>query len=166
MAASTNDRRPWIRTNQALGTILTLLMLGLVFYVLLSPWMFREQRDGFLLGFVPLFAALLMLLLAATMIVDGRRRNDAREGSEATIAVTRPALLYGLSVLGVTALYAFTLLGLGFLLATPLFVFLGAYALGSRPWALVLIFSALLTGLVYLMFTSLGTVLPSGAWWQ
>ena len=153
----------WLRSNQGLGSVLTVIFLGLLGYVLLSPWMFIPQRGGFLLGFIPLLAVCLMLLLTLTMIFDARRNNMAREGSEAEIPVTATSLGYGLVVLVVTGLYFALVLVGGFLLVTPLFLFASAHALGARPWSLTLVYAVSVTALVYLMFFGLGIRLPLGS---
>lgn len=153
---------PWFQTNQALGAILSLLFLGLLGYVLLSPWMFRPQRDGFLLGFIPLLATCLMLLLTVAMIFDAQRKKPAREGSESAVSVSAASLGYALVVLIATGLYFVAVLAAGFVIVTPVFLFAAVLVLGARPWGLALVFAVAVTGLVYLMFSALGTNLPTG----
>lgn len=159
---SSANNRPWIHTNHALGTFLTLIMLGLIAYLLLSPWVFRPQRDGFFLGFMPLVSVGLMLLLSLGMIFDQHGSKQAREGSEAEIVLNWTTLTYALVLLMVMTCYFVAVLGVGYLLSTPIFLFFGVFALGARPWGLILFFAVLMTILIYLLLTSLGTVLPEG----
>ncbi len=162
MPLRSNNKLLWIRTNQALGSALTLLMLGFLAYLLLSPWALRPQRDGFLLGFMPLASVCLMLFLSLAMILDRHRHKKAREGSEAKIAVTGTSLAFAFILLVVMALYFVAVLGAGFLLATPIFLFFSSSALGARPWSLVLFFAVFITVLIFLLLTALGTTLPAG----
>jgi len=43
--------REWLRSNQGVGFILTLVLVAFLVYLELSPWVHREVRDGFTLGF-------------------------------------------------------------------------------------------------------------------
>jgi len=152
----------WIRTNQALGVALTLLMLAFLTCTLLSTWVFKLQRDGFPLGFMSIAAICLMLLMSLAIIFDRHRHNKAREGSETEMAVTGTFLAYAFVLLTMVGLYFIAVLGVGFLLATPIFLFISASALGARPWSLVIFFAVFTTALISLMLTGLGTVLPAG----
>lgn len=134
------DKLAWLRTNQGLGVMLTLCVSGLLFYMLLSSWTFRSQRDGFLLGFVPLVSVSFMLLLSLIMVLDSSRSKSARDDSESTIVANRRALVFALVLLAVMAFYFLIVMATGFLLATPVFLFLGAFGLGARPWGLLAFF--------------------------
>jgi MFS family permease len=157
-----NNNLSWLRTNQALGVMLALFMIGLLAYILLSSWAFRSQRDGFLLGFMPLASVCFMLLLSLAIIFDKKRRKDAREDSEAMVAATSASLIFAFILLAMMAFYFLIVILAGYLLATPIFLFLGAFGLGARPWGLVAFFSVFVSSLIFLLLTSLGVALPPG----
>ena len=71
--------RKWIRCNQGLGLILTLSFGAFLIYLELSPWVHRKLRDGFTLGFFPVLAVVLLLLLSIILIFD-RYRKETTSG--------------------------------------------------------------------------------------
>ncbi|MFI0474121.1 tripartite tricarboxylate transporter TctB family protein [Halomonas sp. HMF6819] len=156
------NKLAWYRTNKGLGVMLTLCVSALLVYMLLSSWAFRSQRDGFILGFVPLAAVSFMLLLSLIMIFDRSRKKSAREDSESAIVANGRALAFAMLLLAVMAFYFLVVMATGFLLATPVFLFLGAFGLGARPWGLVAFFSIFVSFLIFILLTSLGVSLPDG----
>lgn len=154
--------RSWVQTNKGVGVVLTAILAGLLVYLLQSPWVYREQRDGFLLGFIPLLSIVLMLACSLLMIFDSHKREIVEETSEAKLSLSWRTLLSGIAAVLVSYVYFQVSLIIGFLAATPLFLFLLMYVFGARPWKLVLIFAISTTVLIYLAFRLLGVELPSG----
>jgi len=71
-----NSSRNWLRSNQGVGFFLTVLLIALLAYLWLSPWVHRRLQDGFTLGFFPIFGVAMMILLTAIMTVDARHRRE------------------------------------------------------------------------------------------
>lgn len=161
MESRKNDRQShavWWRTNRGIGALLTLVLVAFFLYLYRSDWTHEELRDGFTLGFFPL-AGVLAMLACTLMLVFDTHRQEVEEGV-ATIDwrgwLQCAALLLGC--------YAYFVLAqaLGYLLASPLFLFILMYLLGVRPWITALIASVVMTLIVFGLFTVLGVALPSG----
>lgn len=129
----------WFRSNRGIATALILLTLVIGISIWTSDWAHREVRDGFKLGFFPIFAIVMILISLGMMAIDSRARSTTE-----AIRDLRPAEA-GIVVLLLAALGGLFLLipFLGFAVVIFLIVFGGALLLGYRP-----VWIALVTGLM------------------
>ena len=70
-----NSLRNWIKTNQGVGFLFVIALVLFLVYLQLSPWVHRKVRDGFTLGFFPVFAVVLMIIFSVVLIIDRHRRE-------------------------------------------------------------------------------------------
>lgn len=96
-----------------------------------------------LLGIVGLALSVLLLVRAVTR--PPLARGDVREA-------TRDGRLRTVLAVGLAALYIMTWPVAGFLVTTPLFLLAGTYLFGGRGWKALLVFPAVLTAGIYLLF--------------
>ena len=148
----------WFKTNQAVGVYLTILSGFLLAYLWSSPWVHREMRDGFLLGFFPLIGAGSILLFSVAMILDPLRRETPELLDDFQIG---DVLLPLAMLLGIAA-YFTVMVRVGFVLATPVFMFSYMAWLRVRPWKLLLALSVVIPITIYVLFSLLGVRLPHG----
>lgn len=148
----------WFRTNQAIGLYLGITFALLFAYIWLSPWAHREMRDGFLLGFFPMLGAAAMLISSLAMTIDPLRRevhDDVADLGWIDLALSL-LLLVGIAV------YFTVMTIIGFVLVTPVFIFIYMMWFGVRPFRLVTILSITIPIGVYILFSLLGVRLPNG----
>jgi len=148
------DRR--FKSNQSVGTIMTCLFSALLIYILLTPWAHRKLRDGFLLGFFPALAILLLIIFSAILIFDSRRKQipDRLEN------LTFKYFLYNVLAIICSLVYFKAMTGIGFLIATPLFLLISMYVLGVKSLRSLLTVSILISVVVYAIFRIMGIELP------
>lgn len=157
---SKNEKRKskWLRSNQGIGVIMTVMFTGLFIYIQLTPWAHRRLRDKFTLGFFPTLAVALMIFFSLILIFDSRRREIPPRLEKLTVSGFLSAVL---AVVVSWGYFAF-MSEIGFLIATPAFLLLAMYALGLKPWRHVIIVALLLTVIVYAIFALMGIELPLG----
>jgi len=148
----------WIRTNQGVGALLTAALSMLLLYVQLTPWAHRKLRDGFYLGFFPTFAIALMMVCSIIIIVDSRRKL-VPAGLE---KITLNTFLVAFAEVVLCWIYFALMLKIGYLIVTPVFLFIGMYLLGLKPWKQVLLIAAIMTILTNIIFFFMGIELPLG----
>ena len=151
---STMGRR--FKSNQSIGAIMTFLFSALLIYILITPWAHRKLRDGFLLGFFPGLAILLLIIFSLILIFDSRRKQvpDRLEN------LTFKYFLYTILAIICCFIYFKVMTGVGFLIATPLFLFISMYALGIKSLQSLLTVSVLISVIVYAIFRIMGIELP------
>ncbi len=148
----------WWRTNQGVGVVLTVLLGAFLIQLLLSDWVHRDLRDGFKLGFFPVVGVIAMLLCTVALLFDSHRREvEADLGG-----VHWKSWVYCVVVLAGCYVYFETSQRFGFLLASPVFLFVLTYFLGVRPWTSALAAGAIMTVAVYGVFRMLGITLAQG----
>jgi len=96
-----------------------------------------------LLGGVGLVLSVLLLVRALTR--PPLARGDVREA-------TRDGRVRTVLTVALAALYIVTWPIAGFLVTTPLFLLAGTYLFGGRGWKALLVFPAVLTASIYLLF--------------
>lgn len=144
------------KSNQSIGAIMTCLFSALLTYILLTPWAHRKLRDGFLLGFFPGLAVLLLIIFSLILIFDSRRAQipDRLEN------LTFKYFLYTVLAIIFSLIYFKAMTGIGFLIATPLFLLISMYALGIKSLQSLLTVSFLMSVVVYVIFRIMGIQLP------
>jgi hypothetical protein len=154
-----NEKRisKWLRCNQGVGVIMTVMFTGLLIYIQLTPGAHRKLRDKFTLGFFPTLAVALLILFSLILIFDSRRREILPRLEKLTILGLLGAVL---TVVVSFGYFAF-MLETGFLIATPVFLLFAMYALGLKPWRNIIIAALFLTAIVYAIFTLMGIELWS-----
>ena len=148
----------WLRTNQGVSVVLTVILLIYLFNMWFSTWVHHELRDGFTLGFFPILGMIAMVLCSMALSVD-RFRNEIHEEMN---NVDLRDLVYCVGVSVVTFVFFELMLKVGFLLAGPVFLFGLIYFFGVRPWRSALISAVIIAVCVYALFRTLGIALPSG----
>lgn len=150
--------REWLKSNQAIGVILSLVLTALLIQLLLSPWVHNKLADGFYLGFFPVLSVGLLLLLSLTLTFDSYRKESPADLRNLSFK----SFLCVLLMLGWCWFYFVAMRGIGFLIMTPIFLLLTAYALGLRPWWKCIIGAATMTTIVFTVFSLLGLKLAPG----
>ncbi|RLE15010.1 hypothetical protein DRJ04_01270 [Candidatus Aerophobetes bacterium] len=151
----------WLRCNQGIGSVLSLVLIAFLVYLELSPWVHRRVRDGFTLGFFPVLGVVLLLVFSFVLIVDTHRREvppDLR-------TFTFKPFAGGILILIATWVYFTIMRKAGFLIATPFYLTFFIYALGLRSWRKCIISAIVMTLIVYGAFTGMGIKLPAGILW-
>lgn len=150
--------RRWLHSNQGVGVVLALAFGLLASYLWASPWVHRVMRDGFTLGFFPLLGAFSMLACALLLIIDPFRKQVPETFSDAhwTDVPIALALLAGIFA------YFHLSLRIGFVLASPIFLFVLMVIFGARPLRHVALVAIILPIFIYLLFGLLGIRLPRG----
>lgn len=146
------------RSNQAIGLILSVMLALLFVYIWTRPWAHREMRDGFLLGFFPMLGVGAMLFCTLAMTFDPLRKEVPEELASYSLSDTAKAL--GM-VIGV-GIYFAIMRNIGFVLVTPVFLFIYMGWFGVRPWRTNLILAVCIPLATYLLFSVLGVRLPNG----
>ena len=146
----------WFKSNQGIGVVMTFLFITLLIYILVSPWAHRKLRDGFVLGFFPALAIILLVIFSLVLIFDSRRKQIPDRLEKLTFR-------YFLSTI-IAVFFCFVyfkaMTMAGFIIATPLFILLSMYALGIKSWRSLILASVLITGIVYGVFRIMGITLP------
>lgn len=149
----------WWRTNQGVGVILTALLAGYLVYLLIFPdWVHEELRDGFQLGFFPLMGVFAMMVCTLMLLFDSHR-YEVEEGLRGVSG--RTLILCVALLLGCYGYFELSLV-IGYLLASPVLLFVLMYLFGVRPWVSALAASIIMTLVVFALFTVLGVTLPKG----
>ncbi len=152
-----NKWADWIRTNQGLGVVLSVLIVALLIYLSLQEWVFEILRDGFYLGFFTILATFTMLLCSVAMIFDGHKR----ESDEQMSAMNRQDFIIP-AIAAVSCYFYFELAWrFDFLLVTPIFLTSGIYILGIRPLRTAIIAGVIITVTLFGLFRLIGIYLPS-----
>jgi putative tricarboxylic transport membrane protein len=150
--------REWLRSNQGVGFVFTLVLIAFLIYLELRPWVHREVRDGFTLGFFPLLAVVLLLVFSLMLMVDGHRKETAEDLE----AFALKPFLGGVVIVGATWLYFAVMRTVGFLIMTPFYLLFFIYFLGLRLWLTCAVSAVVMTVVVYVAFTAIGIRLPPG----
>ena len=148
----------WIRTNQGIGVILTSWLGLYLLYLQFSTWVHEELRDGFTLGFFPVTGVIMMIVCTVTLILDGNRREQIQELAE----MKWKWFFFCFWVLVACGIYFYLILGVGFLLVSPVFLSFFIYMLRMRPWTSCAAAGVVMTVLVYGLFRVIGIELPPG----
>lgn len=145
-------------TNRRVGLLIIAVFGALGAYLLSTDWVWREQRDGFLLGGFPLFGVVAILLSAIPLLLDGRRHE-----------VTEPlrmirgrdlAVVFGTLILLLCLFEAFG--AIGFLSAAVPALFVATWLLGLRPIWLCALVGILVGGFLRGLMHILGVEAPEG----
>jgi hypothetical protein len=150
--------REWLRSNQGVGFILTLVLIVFLIYLELSPWVHREVRDGFTLGFFPVLAVVLLLVFSLILLVDTHRKETP--GNLRTF--TFKPFLGGVLIIIATWFYFAVMRKVGFLLVTPVYLLFFIYILGLKSWRTCAVSAVVMTVVVYGAFTAIGIRLSPG----
>ena len=148
----------WYRSNQAIGIYIAVLIALLLIYIFTTPWVFREARDGFYLGFFPLLGAVAMMLCALAMIIDPLRREVPEDVEEFGWRDAGSAILLLVGV----GIYFSVMREIGFLIVTPIFLFIYMFWFGVRPLRQTIILAVTIPLGIYILFSVIGVRLPNG----
>jgi hypothetical protein len=148
----------WLKCNQGVGFILTLILIAFLVYLELCPWVHREVRDGFTLGFFPVLAVVLLLVFSLILLVDTHRKETTGDLKTFTF---KP-FLGGVLIIIATWFYFAVMRKVGFLLVTPVYLLFFIYILGLKSWRTCAVSAAVMTVAVYGAFTAIGIKLPPG----
>lgn len=148
----------WFRTNQAIGIYLSIAFAILLAYLWFSPWAHRVMRDGFMLGLFPMFGAAAMLFCSIALIIDPLRR----EVHEDVADLAWLDLALAVILIAGVAVYFAIMTKIGFVLVTPVFIFVYMMWFGVRPVRLTALLAVTIPVGIYIMFSLLGVRLPNG----
>jgi hypothetical protein len=148
----------WYRSNQAIGVYLCVALGLLLAYMLSTSWVFRETRDGFLLGFFPLLGVAGMLLCAFGLVIDPLRREIPEDLEDLALADVAKAIVM---LIGIGVYFA-TMRDIGFLLVTPVFLFVYMFWFGLRPLKQTVLLAIAIPVGIYVLFSVIGVRLPNG----
>lgn len=153
-------KRPheWVRSNQGVGFVLTVVLIAFLIYLEFRPWVHREVRDGFTLGFFPVLAVILLLIFSLVLVVDPHRKESTGDLK----AFALKPFLGGVVIVGATWLYFTLMRRIGFLIITPIYLLFFIYFLGLRLWFVCAVSAVVMTFVVYAAFTVIGIKLPPG----
>ncbi len=156
-AEGPEKRADWIRTNQGVGVVITVLIVALLIYLSQQEWVFEILRDGFQLGFFTVLSAVTMLLCSVAMIFDGHKLYSDKQMT----AMNRQDFI----IPGIAAVVCYIYFELAwrfdFLLVTPVFLASGIYVLGMRPLRTAVIAGVIITVTLFGLFRLIGIYLPS-----
>lgn len=147
------------------GFAVVLLLIGL-FFTLQSYLMFREEPVASAYGAVPLFCSVIITLLALCILITDRKKRSPGTGKplkEAlALAIHHVLRKDVLVILGLILLYCVALyLEIGFMIATPIFLWCGMTWLCRGNYLKNILWTALCMGFIYLVFKVLfSVVLP------
>lgn len=148
----------WLRCNQGVGFMLTLILITLLVYLELSPWVHKEVRDGFTLGFFPVLAVVLLIIFSLILLIDSHRKEIPGDVKTFTL---KP-FLGGVLMVIATWFYFAVMRKVGFLIITPVYLMFFIYLLGLKSWRTCAISALIMTVVVYGAFTAIGIRLPPG----
>lgn len=107
-----------------------------------------------------IFLMAITAVIHATIRLRERRRATVADGSD-----SRSGLVGSVGLFVIPLVYAWLLPRTGFYVTTPVFLIVFLLYVGERRWHIVLITTALITALVFLIFAKLFYVaLPVGNW--
>ncbi len=150
--------REWLKSNQAIGVVLSLVLSAFLIHLFLSPWVFRKLSDGFYLGFFPVASVVFLLLLSLTLTFDRHRKETPDDLKTLTVKSFLGVLVLG----GGCLVYFEVMRRIGFLVITPIFLLIPIYILGLRRWWRCIMWAVVLTAAVYIIFRVIGLQLPPG----
>lgn len=157
----TTQNTTWWKSNQGAGLIAVVFFSLILAYIFLGTDYDRELRDGFLLGYFPIFASCLCIVISAILIIDPHRKF-----TEASLAALDfKFFCFVIGVILWSALFFWCLVRAGFVVTGPFYMFGLIYAMGLRP-----AMSAFLVGLgictgVFIIFAVIGAPMPIGPEW-
>lgn len=117
-------------------------------------------------GFMPFWLGIIIACLAFYKLVteflihtDGReaKKEDISPGTKKSTGIAKLAF-----IAAVLFVYAFVLEPLGYIITTFLAMILLLRFAGFTRWILIVVYSAIIVGVSYLMFHYLGVMLPPG----
>jgi predicted Co/Zn/Cd cation transporter (cation efflux family) len=155
--ANADKRAVWLRTNQGVGVVITVMIGLLLLYLSQQDWVFEKLRDGFQLGFFTIVSAFTMLACSLAMIFDGHKRQSDKEMA----AMDRKDFTVPAIAAAVCFISFMLAWGFDFLLVTPVFLAVGVYVLGIRPIRKCGISGVIITVIIFAMFRVIGISLPS-----
>ncbi len=150
--------RERLKSNQAIGVILSLVVIAHLIHLFLSPWVYRKVFDGFYLGFFPIACGALLLLLSLILTFDSHRKEKPAN----LMTLTIKSFLTVILILGGCWVYFMVMREIGFLIITPIFLLLFMYTLGLKSWRKCIAGAVVTTAIVYVIFSLLGLKLPAG----
>lgn len=148
----------WLTRNQGAGFILVLIFTALLCYIQLTPWAHRKLRDGFTLGFFPAVAVGLCIIFSLIIIFDSRRK-EALPALETLDLRSFVGIILAVIISGA---YFAAMRKIGFLIATPFYLFIAMYVLGLKTLRNLLVTAVSMTVIVYFIFRVMGIELPPG----
>ena len=150
--------RGWLKTNQGIGVMLLLIFTAFLIYFLLSPWVYKKLYDGFYLGFLPVAGTALILIPCLMLTFDRERKESPADLRTLTLKPFLGIML----LIGGCGVYFVVMSKIGFLLITPVFLFVAMWALGSRRWWQDLIVAVGVPTIFYTLLRIIGLELPPG----
>ena len=153
-----SDVGKWLRSNQGIGVVLSLILTVSIVWIELSPWAHEETRDGFTLGFFPVLSMALILFFTLILTVDIRRK----ETTEGVATFSLKSLFNSVLFLLGTWIYFELMQRIGFLIITPVYLFLFIYILGIKIWRTCVYSAFIMTITVYVVFSAISIKLPKG----
>jgi hypothetical protein len=150
--------RSWVKTNQGVGCILSIVLVAFLIYLQLSPWVHKKVRDGFTLGFFPVLSIVILLFFTIVMILDSHRKEITKD----TTRFTLKSFLGGVGLLIATGCYFAVMTKVGFLIVTPFYLIIFMYTLGMKDWRTSVISALIMTVVVYGAFSAIGVRIPAG----
>lgn len=144
--------------NRILGLILILLFVFLLLYVYNSDWAFRRARDNVALGFFPAIGLGLSILFALFLLIDRHSREVPKllENPDARM------FYIPLFAIILSWLYLLFINWIGFIIGSILALTPAIFILGFDSIKKALISAALISLVIYAIFTLLGIMLPKG----
>lgn len=144
--------RDWLKSKQGIGIILALVWGGFLTYLLrFSPWVFREQPDGVLLGFMPVAIVVLLLVVSLALTLDKHRKEVPDE----LRLMTSKLFACALALVGGCSVFALIIIQRGFFTIAPIFFVGVSYFLGFRPWWRCIMWAVPIVTVIYLSFLAL-----------
>lgn len=148
----------WLKTNQGVGVMITLVTAVLFFYLWNQDWFHRIQRDGFTLGFFPGLGLAAVIICSLALTVDKVRNVVADEMQDVSWRDLGWCLVFCSG-----GLVLYHLMGLiGLPLASTVFLFVMITLLGMRPWYTTLGIAFGISVVITIIFVLLGIRLPGG----
>lgn len=150
-------RNAWIRTNQGVGVCIAVAITALIVYLLTQDWVYAKLRDGFHLGTFTVASAVVMLVCAIALVLDGHKRDTEDDMRK------MQAFDWVVVVVALAGCFAYFHLAwnIDFLFVTPVFLCAAMYTLGVRPLRTAAIAAVVTTVTIFSLFYMLGIDLPS-----
>lgn len=158
------DEQPAFQSGEK-GFAVVLLLIGL-FFTWQSVLLYRDAPGASSYGAVPLFCSCLIDLFSIILLITDRKKPSASTGLSPLAAIKAAVKhLFSLDILvmsGLVLLYCVCLyLGLGFMVATPVFLWASMTFLSRGSYVKNLLWTALCMLFIYLIFRVLfSVVLP------
>ena len=147
----------WLKTNQGIGTVMTLLFITLLIYIKTTTWSGRILRDGFILGFFPIAANILLIICSIILMVDNKRKNVPDRLEKLSFM----QFMNSIWAFIFSLIYFKVMLSFGFIIASLFFLILSIYILGIRPWRRIITSAIVMTLIVYTIFSIMRINLPT-----